>query len=123
MPRVTHFEISANEPEKVAEFYSKVFNWEIAKWDGPVDYWLVMTGDPETPGIDGGIMQSKEPMAATVNTIGVEDIDAFAKKVNDNGGEVVGEKMTIPGVGYQIYCKDVQGTTFGLHQSDHSAGQ
>src|SRR5215469_1323983 len=44
MPRVVHFEIHAQEPERAARFYSEVFGWEITKWGGPVDYWLIKTG-------------------------------------------------------------------------------
>lgn len=123
MQRVVHFEISAKDPEKAVEFYKSVFNWQIEKWDGPQEYWLVRTGDPETPGIDGGIFRPQEGFPATVNTIEVDDVEAFAQKVKSNGGEVVVEKMTIPGVGYQMYCKDVEGTIFGLNQNDTSAGQ
>ena len=32
MSSVTHFEISANDPEKAVEFYKQVFGWEINKW-------------------------------------------------------------------------------------------
>src|SRR4051812_15755751 len=35
MPRVIHFEISADEPERAARFYADVFGWEVTKWDGP----------------------------------------------------------------------------------------
>ena len=59
MPRVTHFEIPADDPERAADFYRKVFGWEIKKWDGPVDYWLVTTGSADEPGIDGGIAKAE----------------------------------------------------------------
>ena len=32
--RVAHFEIQATNPEQAAEFYTKVFGWEIKKWEG-----------------------------------------------------------------------------------------
>ena len=51
MPRVLHFEISANDPEKVAAFYRNGFDWNIVKWEGPQEYCFVDTGDPETHGI------------------------------------------------------------------------
>ncbi len=44
MPRVVHFEINSDHPQKAAEFYQEVFGWTVVKWDGPVDYWLVTTG-------------------------------------------------------------------------------
>lgn len=123
MSRIVHFEISAKEPEKAAAFYEKVFGWEIKKWEGPTEYWMVMTGDPDTPGIDGGIMRASEGFPSTVNTVTVDDIDAVLAKVEANGGEAVGEKQAIPGVGYQLYVKDVEGTLIGLHQEDTSVEQ
>ncbi|WP_276699221.1 VOC family protein [Methanobacterium formicicum] len=34
MPKVIHFEIPAEEPERAVEFYRKVFGWKIDKWAG-----------------------------------------------------------------------------------------
>ena len=45
MPRVVHFEIVADMPERVMNFYKEVFGWEFKKWDGPQDYWLEKTGE------------------------------------------------------------------------------
>ena len=64
MPRVVHFESTANEPEKVVDFYQKVFGWKVTKWEGPQEYWLVETGEAEEPGINGGIMRSNEVILA-----------------------------------------------------------
>jgi predicted enzyme related to lactoylglutathione lyase len=121
VPRVVHFEITANDPEKVVAFYQEVFGWKITKYPGPQDYWLVTTGEAGTPGIDGGIFRPGELFTATVNTIDVPDLDAAVEKVKAAGGQTVTPKSTIPGVGYQIYCKDVEGTLFGLHQADPQA--
>ncbi len=121
MPRVVHFEIAANDPEKVVAFYHDVFGWKITKYPGPQDYWLVTTGEPGTPGIDGGIFRPSELFTATVNTIDVPDLNAAAEKVKAAGGQTVTPKTTIPGVGYQLYCKDIEGTLFGMHQADSQA--
>ena len=118
MNRVVHFEISANDPEKVIAFYREVFGWQITKWDGPHDYWLVKTGESDRPGIDGAIFKPNEAFNGTVNSINVEDIDEYMEKVNKNGGEVVVDKMMIPGVGYLAYCKDIEGTIFGISQME-----
>jgi len=122
MPRVVHFEISANDPEKLATFYQSVFGWEITKWAGPQDYWLIKTGEPGTPGIDGGFFRPTEQFTATVNTIQVDDLDETVEKVKAAGGQTVTSKSIVPGVGYLIYCRDVEGTLFGLHQADARAG-
>lgn len=123
MPRVVHFEISANDPERMVAFYRNVFGWEITHWAGPQDYWLITTGDRETPGINGGMYRPTETFNGTVNTIDVPNLDESVEKVKANGGQLVVEKQTIPSIGYQVYCKDVEGTLFGLHQADPKAGQ
>ena len=121
MNRFTHFELASDDLEKTAGFYRDVFGWQIQKWDGPVDYWLVTTGDESTPGINGGLMQSGGDFKGTVNTIEVEDIDSAITKVLANGGEIALEKNVIPGVGYQAYFKDNSGIIVGLHQADPTA--
>ena len=59
MPRVIHFEIHADDPERAVRFYREIFGWEINKWPGPHDYWLIKTG-ANAPGIDGGLMRRHE---------------------------------------------------------------
>ena len=53
MGRVIGFELNSQEPEKAAEFYAKVFGWEVAppNWE----YRAVTTGDDKNSGINGGI--------------------------------------------------------------------
>lgn len=120
MPRVVHFEIPADNPERAVEFYRKVFGWKIEKWEGPMEYWLVTTGEDKEPGINGGIM-SKETQKTTVNTIDVPSVDSYIKKITEAGGKAVMPKTAVPGVGYMAYCVDTEGNVFGLMQSDPSA--
>jgi uncharacterized protein len=122
MNRITHFELVTSDFEKTAAFYRAVFGWDVQKWAGPVDYWMVNTGDASTPGINGGLMPAGGPFSGTVNTIEVDDIDAAIAKVKTNGGEMVFEKDIIPGVGYLAYFKDNVGIILGLHQADPKAG-
>ena len=74
MPRVIHFEISADDPQRAADFYTKIFGWEIKKWPGPQDYWLVTTGPNDKPGINGGLFKRQGPVGH-VNTIDVPSVD------------------------------------------------
>jgi predicted enzyme related to lactoylglutathione lyase len=119
MSRVTHFEISADDPERAVKFYSEVFGWRIEKWEGPVEYWLASTG--EGPGIDGALKRRADPAIGTVNTVDVASIDESMAKVKEEGGEVITPKMTIPGIGYHAYCKDPEGNVFGIMEADESA--
>lgn len=121
MSRVVHFEISAEKPEEVISFYQNTFNWRFKKWEGPMAYWMIMTGDEKTPGIDGGLKERDEMGTNTVNTIDVVSIDESIEKVKKNGGEIIVPKMAIPGVGWLAYFKDPQGNVFGIMQSDESA--
>jgi predicted enzyme related to lactoylglutathione lyase len=119
VPRVIHFEIPADDPERAVKFYQKVFGWEINKW-GPADYWLAKTGTEGEPGINGAIM-TRETQKTTVNTISVSSVDEFAQKIVEGGGKVVAPKMAIPGVGYFAYCVDTEGNVFGVMQEDPKA--
>lgn len=120
MPRVIHFEIHADDPERGVKFYQTVFGWKINKWNGPEDYWLITTGEKDEPGIDGALMR-RSPGATTVNTVAVPSVDEFAQKVVASGGKVVMPKDTVPGVGYLVYCADTEGNVFGMIQNDPSA--
>lgn len=121
MPRVVHFEISADEPERAARFYNKVFGWEFTKWEGPLDYWLIKTGEEAEPGINGGLMRRAAPDALVINTIEVHSVDDFVDKVQKNGGVIVAPKVAILGVGYVAYSKDTEENVFGIMEADESA--
>ena len=121
MPRVVHFELSADDPARAIMFYEKVFGWTINKWEGPIEYWLVMTGEKDQPGIDGGIMRRQESSENTVNTIDVPDVDEYIKKIEKAGGKITRPKMSVPGVGYAAYVQDTEGNTFGIMQNDPNA--
>ena len=119
MNRVIHFDISADEPQRAISFYRDVFGWNIEKWDGPVDYWLVSTGSDE-PGIDGGIAQRKEN-EATIMTISVVSIDDALQRIERAGGTVIQPKTSIQKVGYVAYCRDTENNIFAIMEEDASA--
>ena len=128
MSRVIHFEIHAENPERAVKFYTAVFGWQFKKWDGPADYWLIMTGDPKTPGIDGGLMRRQGPppvegqcVNSYVCTVGVQSVDASIASVTANGGTLAVPKMPIPTIGWLAYAKDTEGNIFGMMQPDPNA--
>jgi len=91
-----------------------VFGWNINKWEGPIEYWLVTTGAEDEHGIDGGTMRRQPSSENTVNTIDVPDVDEYIAKVERAGGRFAQPKMAIPGVGYAAYLQDTEGNTFGI---------
>ncbi len=121
MSRVVHFELGVSNPERAIKFYSGVFGWTIQKYGGPMEYYLVDTGDPKEPGINGGLVVNKDAQPRTVNTIAVENLEDFMKKVEGAGGKIVVPKTPIPGVGWLAYFNDTEGNLVGMHQFDSSA--
>ena len=120
MSRVIHFDLSADNPERAAEFYRSVFNWKVNKWEGPEDYWLIQTGTEEEPGVTGGVAGRIKPEDTTAVVFDVESVDEVSKNVVNAGGKVREAKKVIPGVGYLIMCRDTEGNTFGIMQIDKS---
>jgi predicted enzyme related to lactoylglutathione lyase len=126
MPRVIHFEIHAQEPERAVRFYTQVFGWQFQKWGGPQDYWLITTGAPDQPGINGGLVRRHglidgQAVLAYVCTIDTPNVDEYTRKAIAAGGQIALPKMAIPGVGWLAYCKDTEGNIFGMMHADPSA--
>ena len=121
MPRPVHFEIPADNPERAIEFYSSIFGWKFKKWGGPMEYWLITTGEPAEPGINGGLLRRRDPNQPCVNTITVASVDESLQAIDKGGGVCVLPKMAVPGVGWMAYCKDPDGHIFGIMQPDAAA--
>ena len=121
MGRVVHFEINADKPKELMNFYKKVFNWKFKKWEGEMEYWLIMTGDEKTPGIDGGLQKRENPNSTIDNFIDVDNINETIDKIQKNGGTIIVPRMVIPRVGYLAYFKDTDKNIFGIMERDESA--
>jgi uncharacterized protein len=127
-PRVIHFEIHAEDVARAKKFYEDVFDWKIEKWEGPMEYWNITTGNQEEPGINGGLMKRQggepgidTPIITYVCTIDVPNIDGYLEKIQEHGGKVTMEKGPIPGIGWLAYCLDTEKNIFGIMQPDMSA--
>jgi len=121
MPRIIHFDIPADDPARAQKFYQDIFGWKFDKWNGPMEYWMIKTGDDKQQGINGGLAKRMPGQAGTTNTIDVPSVDEFAKKIESKGGKVIMPKMAIPGVGYFAQCLDTEGNIFGIIQMDQNA--
>ncbi|MGB5910999.1 MAG: VOC family protein [Promethearchaeia archaeon] len=121
MPKIIHFEINADDPLRAKGFYEKAFNWNIEKWDGPIEYWNIVAGEEDEEGINGGIQRRESQNDQIFNYIKVSSADEFKKKIEENGGTIVTPKITVPGVGYFYMFKDTEGNKLGIIQEDESA--
>lgn len=131
MDGLVHFEIHASDPDKLIEFYTKVFGWKFQKYEGipGLEYWGVWTCAKDAPNaINGGLLRRKGPAApegapvnAFVCTMQVQDIDASMRKAEEAGGTLALAKQALVGMAWQGYMKDPDGNIFGIHQIDPNA--
>src|SRR3954470_13129309 len=104
--RPVHFDLTAEDPERLVTFYNKTFGWTYTKWDGPGDAWTFSTGS-EGPGIDGGIWPRQPGEGpGTVNTISVASIDETLASIKAAGGTIVVDTFEIPGTGLWAMATD-----------------
>ncbi|CAN5190390.1 VOC family protein [soil metagenome] len=121
------FEIHADDMQRVAEFYQRIFGWKFYNHESQgeisVEYMRIETG-----GTAGGLL--KRPAAtlppeggtnAFVCSFEVGDFDTVSDKIQSAGGEITLAKFAIPGMCRQEYFLDTEGNTFGLFQVDELA--
>ena len=122
MSTIVHFEIPADELERVKKFYAKLFNWKIEKYPGPMEYWMITTTNEKgEKAIDGGIMKRQNPQQPITVYIDVSSIDDYVVKVENLGGKVVVPKSAVPGVGYFAVCLDTENNSFAIWENDKNA--
>ena len=123
--RVIHFEIQADDVGRAKSFYEKVMGWKIEKYnfgDGrpdPMDYWMLMTGEKDEPGINGGMYKRPDDNRLKTYdcTVMVDDIDKIIEKVKKNGGKILREKEKMEGLGWFARAEDTEGNIFALMQA------
>jgi predicted enzyme related to lactoylglutathione lyase len=118
---IIHFEIPAEDIERLGRFYREVFGWNIKKED-TMDYWTVETvpidpkGNPTRPGINGGMLKKQNPEHRFTYYISVESIEEYSRKVEENGGKIIVPKMEVPNIGWWALATDPEGNQFGIFQ-------
>lgn len=121
MPRISYLDFSAEDPERAKNFYNKVFDWEINKWEGPMEYWEIKTGEQNELGIDGGLSKRDRIGQWTTPFINVSSIDQYTAKIVDSGGKIIQPKTAIPGIGYTLLFKDTESNPIGLFEENKEA--
>ncbi len=118
MPGFVHMDIAADDPERAARFYNKVFGFTISKLPGAEPYWLVTPS--EGPG--AGIGKRALDWQRLTATIDVPDVDAIAKAVVAEGGKILIPSTPIPGVGDLLTFADPEGNVLAaLEAVPHAA--
>jgi len=112
---VIHFEIPANDPGKLADFYKALFQWNFQKWEGAMEYWMA-SGSKDAGGIDGGIMKRQAPQQTALNYVLVPSVDDSFKQATGLGAKPIMPPSDIPNVGRFAVMLDPEGNPFGLWQ-------
>jgi uncharacterized protein len=126
MNPVVHFEMPAEDRNRMAAFYTRVFGWRAQMLGPEMGNYVVVTttevdenGRPRNPGsINGGFFQKSgdRPDQYPSVVIAVDDIRAHTEKVKQAGGEPLGEPMEIPGVGSYLSFRDTEGNRVAMLQ-------
>jgi len=128
MNPVVHFEMPADDRNRMAGFYSSVFGWKTQFMGEEMGNYVTVTttetdanGRPVTPGaINGGFYPRSADIADQHPSvvISVENIHESVKKITGAGGKVNGEPVHIPQIGDYVSFFDTEGNRVSLLQPD-----
>jgi uncharacterized protein len=114
MGKVVNFHLPADDVERAAQFYRKVFGWEFVPFpNSPVPYLVNDPGAAGGAGIPAAITSRQEIVKAPVPTIEVENIDQALVTVVMEGGQQA-RVQEIPGLGRFAYAIDSEGNIIAL---------
>jgi uncharacterized protein len=118
---VRHFEIYAEDPASLAEFYRQLFSWQI-ELAPDQKYWRIEANAMPADELSGGI--TYRPIAgarAWVHYVHVASLDDAVAEAERLGAVVLRPKTAIPTTGWDAVLADPEGNIFGVYQSDPTA--
>jgi predicted enzyme related to lactoylglutathione lyase len=126
--QVAHFEIYGDDPGKLTQFYTSLFDWK-AEPVPDMSYTLIKTvetdakGTPTQPGgINGGLMKRPAPeLRGFINYVNVESVDGALERAQKLGAKVMRSRSPVPGMGWFAMLLDPQGNPFAVWENDPKA--
>jgi predicted enzyme related to lactoylglutathione lyase len=112
---IVHIEIPLKDTRQAAEFYGKLFGWEIEEMP-EMDY---VTFGTESglgggfPKIDGEMYKGDDPIIY----IQTDDIEATLGDIEKAGGKPLMGKTEITGMGWFAFFADPSGNRMALYQA------
>jgi uncharacterized protein len=126
--QLSHFAIHADDLERARKFYGGVFGWTFQGYAGvPMDGFCRIFDSSGKELAPLGAIQSRkanvapQPVYGLECSFAVDDVDATARAVEANGGEIVMKKSAIPGVAWIVKFLDTEGNLACAVQYDPSA--
>ena len=121
MAAVTHFEIYAENPEGLVDFYRGLFGWQLDKAPG-LDYWHIKDTPTNASGVNGGLTYRPFPGPRSwVHYVHVESLDETVASLLRLGGEVLRPKTAVPKTAWYAVVSDPEGNIFAVWQPDATA--
>jgi predicted enzyme related to lactoylglutathione lyase len=125
MNPVIHFEIPAEDPRRVSEFYERAFGWQTTPL-GPElgNFVLAFTTESDATtrvpirrgAINGGFYQKTSPGQHPKFTILVDDIREAMRNIEAAGGTILGDAVEMPGIGLFVSFRDTEGNLATINQ-------
>lgn len=118
---VRHFEIYAEDPAALAEFYCQLFGWRIELVPG-AKYWFIEAKAMPAEDFSGSV--TYRPIAgarAWVNYVHVASIDDAVAEAERLGAVVLRPRTAVPKTAWYSVLADPEGNIFGIYQSDPAA--
>ena len=110
--KVSFFELGVADAIRARDFYGELFGWSMKPGPSGEKHGFQI----ETGNIRGGLHGGDEGAGPYV-FFAVEDIQVAAELVRELGGQVEFNEHSGPGPsGTFAFCRDNQGSSFGLHQ-------
>jgi len=110
---VSYVELNSPDLEASVRFFRDVFDWEPQPFADP-SYVVAPHGD--APGVDTGLLASRDGQPRAVAVLRVESMDETISRVTAAGGTVVVPPFEFPGLGRGCYVTDPTGILLGLHE-------
>jgi predicted enzyme related to lactoylglutathione lyase len=117
-PSVIEWQILATDPEGVATFYQRLFDWQFDS-DNPLAYRRVAAG---AQGVNGGIWPAPPETRNFVQLfIGVDDVSAYAARAQELGATTIVPPQTLPDGDELAILLDPFGMAFGIMKKSSGA--
>lgn len=118
---LTHFEIYGEHPAGLADFYCRVFGWQIEQMEA-VDYWRINTGSGDTNTLNGGLTYRAIPsLNGWMLYVQVPTLDETVDLIESLGGSVIRPKTAVPRTAWVTIVADPAKNIFGVWQADPNA--
>jgi|HubBroStandDraft_1064217.scaffolds.fasta_scaffold158577_1 uncharacterized protein len=111
---IVRWQIVTSEPAQAADFYRKVFGWELTAANS-LGYRELRTGAKSVTPVDGGVWPSPPGQPGFVQLfIEVSDIDQSIAKATELGAKTLVPKSVLPDGDTMAVLLDPTGISFGL---------